>query len=150
MRTEFFWHVLVARLHGECGLTTYTLCQQLMEAWQTKRALPLFRWMLDPFGWSFRQYTSTRPVLAFWTSWRYNKQLIHYWRFPFYYLYIWVLIETGTNATVQKRVQQSTPLADVARRMARGIILNFLVQDQSAAASRNPARELSAPESVLL
>lgn len=32
MRTEFFWHVSVARLHGECGSTTYTLCQQLMEA----------------------------------------------------------------------------------------------------------------------
>ena len=64
-------------------------------------------------------------------------------------LYIWTTIATGTSPTVQ-RLQPSTLLADVARMMAPALRFNLLVQDQPTAANRSPARELSAPEVVLL
>ena len=64
-------------------------------------------------------------------------------------LHIWTTIATGTNSTVQ-RLQPSTLLADVARMMAPALRFNLLVQDQPTAANRSPARELSAPEVVLL
>ena len=64
-------------------------------------------------------------------------------------LHIWTALATGTNPTV-RRLQPHTLLVDVARMMAPASRFNLLVQDPPLAANRCPARELNAPEIVLL